>query len=105
MCIRDSLKVEVLLLPELRDGEATHGLVIAAILIVGVRVDVLGRDLGDVFAVVTALGNLERAGTRLGDARLYAAREVRDLRPGVVVVELPRHLPAAPLEQASDGIA
>src|SRR5262252_7058303 len=43
----ERLKVEVLLLAELRDGEATHGIVIAAIRILRMRLDVLGGDLGD----------------------------------------------------------
>ena len=69
------------------------------------RLDVLRRDLGDVFAVVAPLGNRERPRAQLGDARLDAAREIRDLRAGVVVIEFPRHIPAGPFEQAGDGVA
>ena len=64
-------------------------------------VDVALRDLADVLAVIAALGNLERARRASSCARAPArcSAEVLDLRAGVVVVELARHLPAGPLEQ------
>ena len=47
----------------------------------------------------------DRVAAQLGDARLHALGEVRDLRAGVVVVELAGDLPAGPFERGGDRVA
>src|SRR6185436_10443372 len=61
-------------------------------------------DIPDVFAVVPALGNLRGTSLELLDACLNGKPEVGDLGARIVVVKLPGHLPAGPLEQGGNRV-
>jgi arginyl-tRNA synthetase len=99
------VQIEILLVPQRLDGEHAHRLEIIARRVRRIRLDVPLRDLGDVRAVIAALGNVERRAAELAHPRLRALREVLDLDAGVVVVELARDLPPRPLEQRRDRVA
>src|SRR5207237_6055492 len=66
--------------------------------------DVAFPDFANVLAVITAFRNRAAPPPEFRNARLHAAREVRDLPTAVVVVELARHRPSSPFEQRGDGV-
>ena len=101
----EGLHVEVLLLAKLLHRESPHGIQILARRVPRMLRHVSLGDLGDVRAVIAALGNLQRSAGELAHSRLRAQRQVVDLHAGVVVVELTRHAPARPLEQRRNGVA
>ncbi len=65
----------------------------------------VGRDVGDVLAVVGRLGPAGVAGLQAAQSRLHRGAERGDLHAGVVVVELARHRPALRLQQVADAVA
>ena len=101
----ERLQVAILLLAQLAHGEALNGLEIVRVGVGRVLVDVALRQFANVFAVIAALGQRHVLAGELPHARLHAEREVRDLRPGVVVVELSRDAPAGRREQRRDRVA
>ncbi len=58
----------------------------------------------NVLSVIATLGNRRFPAGDLSHVREHRRTEVGDLHPGVVVVELARHLPPGPLEQRGDGV-
>ena len=67
--------------------------------------DVAVRDLADVIPVIAAVGYDAGTAVPLADPGDDTGRQILDLRPGIVVIELTRHSPARALEQRGDGVA
>ncbi len=65
----------------------------------------VGRDVGDVVAVVGRLGPLRVARPVAAQARLHRRCQGRDLHPGIVVIELAHDAAALRLEQLAQRIA
>ena len=65
----------------------------------------IGGDIGDVLAVVGGFRPAGRARHQSTATRLHRHRQIGDLHPGVVVVELAGHRMAAGIEQRRQGVA
>ena len=63
------------------------------------------RDVLDVLAVVSPLGNIQGFARGLADPGLHAQCEVADLNAGVVVIELTTDRVPGPLQQRRERIA
>ena len=65
----------------------------------------IGRDIGDVFAVVGCFGPLRIARLEAAAARLHRDREVGNLHPGIVVIKLARDGIALRVKQMAQRVA
>src|SRR3989442_8150626 len=63
------------------------------------------RELDQILAMIASLGNRRRAPDRLLHAGPQGARELVDLGPRIVHVELARHGVTRPLEQRRNAVA
>ena len=101
----EGLQIAILLLAKLLHSEPSHAIEVGPVAVARTLGEVALGDVADVLAVITVGRNLGVAPPQLRDPRLHAAREIHDLRAGVVVVELARDTPSGPLEQRRDGVA
>ena len=101
----ERLEIEVLLRAQFAHRELPHRVEIVGRGIGRVFVDVALCEISNVLAVIAALGERDLLSAELAHARLDAQREIRDLRAGVVVIELSRHPPAGRAEQRADRVA
>ena len=67
--------------------------------------EVGARDLAHVLALVAIVGKRRARARRLAHAGLHRQREIRDLRTGIVVIELAMDAVALRFHQARDRIA
>ena len=110
----EGAQVEILLMTQVRDRELADAVEVIGIAARGVFTVVgpdglplqeVGRDVGDVLAVVRGLRPAGTAWLQPLHARLRRQRKIGDLDARVVVVELAVDLPALRLEQVADGVA
>ncbi len=101
----EGLEIEILLVAQLANGYPPNIVESIGAGVVRTLAKVHLGDVLDVLAVITTLGNREGLAGSLSNSSLDAEREVRNLRAGIVVVELAADAVAGPLEQRRNGVA
>ncbi|OIQ71401.1 hypothetical protein GALL_469800 [mine drainage metagenome] len=111
----ECLEIEILLAAQVGHGVAPHGVQIVRVAIGGdgsariVRDRRLGQeitgDVADVVAVVGRLGPAVHARHEAPRAGLHRQRQVLNLHPGIVVVELALHRPPLSGQDGGDGVS
>ena len=72
----ERLEVAILFLAQLAHGEHTHRIEIVGVAVRRMLVDVALREIANVLAVISALGNGTSRSAKLSHARLHAEREI-----------------------------